>query len=85
MVVPASITSIVGSVLLTNACISFVSRADERLLTVDRLPVSAFRMSARLLILFDDGNSATVPKTFGLLLMVIDEFKITSVNLLELN
>ena len=83
MVVPASITSMVSLVLLTNACINFVSRADERLLTVDRLLVSALRISARLLILLDDGNCTAVPKAFGLLLIVIDEFKITDVKYLE--
>jgi len=58
---------------------SFVSRADERLLTVDRLPESAFNISARLLILLDDGNWLAVPPIVGLLFSVTDEFKIVVV------
>jgi hypothetical protein len=57
-----------------------VSRAEERLLTDDRLPVSAFKIKARLLILFDEGNCVAVPKTCGLLFIEIDEFKIADVD-----
>ena len=84
MVVPASITSMVVLVLFTSSRISFVSRAEERLLTDDRLPVSAFKISARLLMLFEEGSCATRPKTFGLLFIVIDEFNLTDVKLLEI-
>ena len=74
MVVPASITSIFSAELLTSDVISFVSRADERLLTTDRWSVRAFKIRARLLILFEDGNCATVPEIFELPFIVIEAF-----------
>ena len=41
-----------------------MSRASERLLTTDWLPLSAFSNKARLLILLEEDNCTTVPDTF---------------------
>jgi hypothetical protein len=62
---------------------SLVSRADERLLTVDRLPESAFKINARLLMLLEDGNWLAVPPIVGLLFSVTDEFKMLVVKMTE--
>ena len=48
---------------------SFVSRAVAKLERFDWLPDRAFKISALLLILFEDGNLAKVPVTTGFLLM----------------
>lgn len=37
--------------------------------------MSAFKINARLLMLFEEGNCVTVPKIFELPFIVIDEFK----------
>ena len=61
MVVPASITSNTESLLVTSRFINTVSRASDKLLTVDRLPLNAFKIKARLLMLFDDESRWMVP------------------------
>jgi hypothetical protein len=62
---------------------SLVSLAEERLLTVDRFPDSAFKISALLLMLLDDGSWLVVPVMLGLLLRVTDEFKMVIVIMME--
>ena len=75
MVVPASITSITGLVLVINWVIKTVSRASERLLTVDRSPLKAFKIRARLLMLLEEDSLSMVPLMEEALLMNRDEVK----------
>jgi hypothetical protein len=60
-----------------------VSRADERLLTLDRLPERAFNIKALLLMLLEDGNRLATPLIDGLPFKVTDEFKMLFVIILE--
>jgi hypothetical protein len=82
-VVPASITSMTSSLLSIKRCIRVVSRADERLLTLDRLPERAFNIKALLLMLLEDGNRLATPLIDGLPFKVTDEFKMLFVIILE--